>query len=296
MRAGDERSHNLLTAVVIALLSSRKIQETGVWEDLPNRRSHRTHSRQIAGGISRVIAHTCPELLTHWEGSSLPSAETQEIIPPEMLAPLQSTLSQPPGAASSAHTPGRERQTPKSSRVGYEIADRPHPPPYTRDCPQLLATSRSPSPASSALAARVSRYSLLAPGLHVTEDPHKELRFAVDWWQQNWIQEEQNLTAAIEAKSQHSVKSWALQCLAEAEPHVRAGLSHVRLQACHVQTHFNSYLSTPRLKTQVKKCKKLKWAFSMRSWGQLAWGCHKAPRCFGGVATKRRSPLSLKHS
>lgn len=114
-RAGDVRSHNLLAAGVIALLSLRKIQETGVWEDFPNRRSHRTPRRQVAGGLSRVIARTDPELLTRWEGSSLPPAETREISPSEMLAPLQSTLSQPRGAASSAHTAEGKPQKGKAS-------------------------------------------------------------------------------------------------------------------------------------------------------------------------------------
>lgn len=111
----DERSHNLLAAGVIALLSSRKIQETVFWEDFPNRRSHRTRSRQVAGGPSRVIARTNPELLTRWEGSSLPPAEIWEISPSEMLTPLQSTLRQPQGAASSAHMPEWKPQKGKAS-------------------------------------------------------------------------------------------------------------------------------------------------------------------------------------
>lgn len=203
-RAGDVRSHNLLAARVIALLSLRKIQETGVWEDFPNRRSHRTPRRQVAGGLSRVIARTDPELLTRWEGSSLPPAETREISPSEMLAPLQSTLSQPRGAASSAHTAeGKpQKQAPKSSQVGYKMADWPHPPPYSRDSPQLLAASRSPSPGSGTLAARGSPYSLLAPGLRVTGGSHEEFRFPVGGWQQCWIQAEQNPADVIEVKAQ----------------------------------------------------------------------------------------------
>lgn len=49
-------------------------------------------------------------------------------------------------------------------------------------------------------------------------------------------------------KTQHSVKSWILQWLAEAALHVRMGLSHSLLQAPHEKT-FNSYLRTSRLKT-----------------------------------------------
>jgi len=119
MPAGDERSHGLLTTVVITSLISRKIQGTGIWECFTNSWSCRTQNKQIAGGVFRVIACTDPELVTHSiEGAPLPLAETWELVPPDSsclhlhkAGRLDSTNLR--GTAFSVHSHRNERQNPK---------------------------------------------------------------------------------------------------------------------------------------------------------------------------------------
>lgn len=69
--------------------------------------------------------------------------------------------------------------------------------------------------------------------LHVTKDQDKELRFTINGWWQNLTQKEQNSVAVILIKTQHSVKSWVLQWLAEAALHAYTGLTHSLLWAPH---------------------------------------------------------------
>lgn len=147
---GDKRSHGLLTAVVIRSLISRKIQGMGVWEDFPNSWLCRTQSRQNAGGISRVIARTDPELITHWiEGALFPSTETRELVPPDSSClPLrkagrldsQSASEEQLSSSTAPEGKGKTKNAFLSSWVGCEIADQLHPPPYTEITPRLLTT------------------------------------------------------------------------------------------------------------------------------------------------------------
>lgn len=117
-----------------------------------------------------------------------------------MLTPLQSTLRQPQGAASSAHMPEWKPQKGKASPqiLPGGLLDR-RPAASLTAGTALSFLQRLAAPAQWRTAARGSPYSLLAPGLQ--EDPHKELRFPVGW-QQHWIQAEQNPTAVIEVKAQ----------------------------------------------------------------------------------------------
>lgn len=136
-------------------------------------------------------------------GRELPSPSRNLGNFSEMLAPLQSTLRQPQGAASSAHMPEWKPQKRKASPqiLPSRLQDRrpAASPSLQQGQPSASCNISQPQPRQRRAAARGSPYSLLAPGLQ--EDPHKELRFPVGW-QQHWIQAEQNPTAVIEVKAQ----------------------------------------------------------------------------------------------
>lgn len=150
MPAGDKRSHGCLATVVIISPISRKIQGMGVWEDFTDSWSYRTQSRQIAGGLFRVISCTDPELVGHQiVGALFPLAETRELVPPDCSClPLCKVGRLDPQPASddqcspstASEMKGKTRNVFSFSRGSCEIADQPHPSPYTETTPQLLTT------------------------------------------------------------------------------------------------------------------------------------------------------------
>lgn len=129
--------------------------EKGCLGGFTNSLSYRTQSRQIARGIFRVIACTDPELVTHWiEGAPSPSTETWELVPPDSsclpLCKAGRLDSEPtPGEWLSPSTDPEMKGNNKNafvfSWVGCEIADQPHPSPYTEITPGHLTCPTAPA-------------------------------------------------------------------------------------------------------------------------------------------------------